>query len=82
MNEVKTVVRAYFPRFNINLQAGNNNSICLFQGAPERKQTVGATKGKEEKRTREQSSSDRSVAVLIKNPDIFFLGRNNLYLGE
>lgn len=29
-NEVKTAVRAHFPRFNINLQPGSNNTICPF----------------------------------------------------
>lgn len=40
----------------MNLQAGNNNIICLFQGFPEKQRAVGATKDKERRRTRKPLS--------------------------
>lgn len=67
-NEVKTVVRAHFPRFNIDLQGRSNNTICLFQGFPERQRTVGTTQGKEGRRTRKPSSSG-----------LFLLGQKSQY---
>lgn len=49
---MKTVVTADFPRFNINLQAGNITSLADSRGFPERKRTTGATKEKEGRRAK------------------------------